>query len=160
MSSRTLKKDDGGQGATYCITRRPSEAGLKKGKRRMKGVSALFFITGVISVVAGMAWGIQMSASGEHKLASAHSHLGLLGWVSFSIFAFYYHLVPTAGAGILAKLHFALALAGLGTMVPGIVMAITERGHALAQIGSVLTLASMVLFLVIVLRESLALRAA
>ena len=121
----------------------------------MKGISYAFFIAGVVSVVVGMIWGIQMSATHDHTLSPAHAHLNLLGWVSFAIFAFYYRLVPEAAEGVLPKLHLALALAGLVTIVPGIVMAITERGETLAKIGSVLSLLSMVVFLVVVVRGSL-----
>ena len=121
----------------------------------MKGISYAFFIAGVVSVVVGMIWGIQMSATHDHTLSPAHAHLNLLGWVSFAIFAFYYRLVPEAAEGVLPKLHLALALAGLVAIVPGIVMAITERGETLAKIGSVLSLLSMVVFLVVVVRGSL-----
>lgn len=121
----------------------------------MKGISNAFFVAGVVSVVVGMIWGIQMSATHDHTLSPAHAHLNLLGWVSFAIFAFYYRLVPEAAEGVLPKLHLALALAGLVAIVPGIVMAITERGETLAKIGSVLSLLSMVVFLVVVVRGSL-----
>ena len=67
-----------------------------------------------------------------------------------AIFAVYYHLVPAAAQGILAKLHLAAAVAGLVLIVPGIVMALTQQGEALAKIGSILTLLSMVFFLIIV----------
>ena len=67
----------------------------------MKSISFWFFILGVASVLIGMVWGIQMSATHDHLLSPAHAHLNLLGWVSFSIFAFYYHLVPDAAEGTL-----------------------------------------------------------
>lgn len=121
----------------------------------MKGISNAFFVAGVVSVIVGMIWGIQMSATHNHTLSPAHAHLNLLGWVSFAIFAFYYRLVPEAAEGVLPKLHLALALAGLVAIVPGIVMAITERGETLAKIGSVLSLLSMVVFLVVVVQGSL-----
>ena len=121
----------------------------------MKGVSLWFMLLAVVSVILGMVWGIQMSATHDHTLSPAHAHLNLLGWVSFAIFAFYYRLVPAAAEGVLPKLHLALALAGLVAIVPGIVMAITERGETLAKIGSVLSLLSMVVFLVVVVRGSL-----
>ncbi|MFZ5964402.1 hypothetical protein ACOXXX_15765 [Thalassococcus sp. BH17M4-6] len=119
----------------------------------MKGISFGFLVIGVISVIIGMGWGIQMSASGDHVLAPAHAHLNLLGWVSMAIFAFYYHLVPGAMDGWLPKAHFALAVVGLVLIVPGIVFAILETGETLAKIGSLLTLLSMLTFLAVVLRD-------
>ena len=90
----------------------------------MKGLSFAFLLIGTVSVIVGMAWGIQMSASGDHTLAPAHAHLNLLGWVSMAIFAVYYHLVHGAARGWLPKLHFALAVLGLLILVPGIALAI------------------------------------
>ena len=119
----------------------------------MRGLSFYFFVLGVLAVLIGMGWGIQMSATHDHALSPAHAHLNLLGWVSFSIFAFYYHLVPDAAEGILPKIHFALALAGLVIIVPGIVMAIRETSETLAKLGSVLSVLSMLVFAVIVLRQ-------
>jgi hypothetical protein len=116
----------------------------------MKGISFYFMILAVISVTLGMIWGIQMSATQNHSLSPAHAHLNLIGWVTMAIFAVYYHLVPAAAQGILAKLHLAAAVAGLVLIVPGIVMALTQQGEALAKIGSILTLLSMVFFLIIV----------
>ncbi|WP_420569144.1 hypothetical protein [Thalassovita sp.] len=116
----------------------------------MKGIAFYFMILAVISVVLGMAWGIQMSASQNHDLSPAHAHLNLIGWVTMAIFAVYYHLVPAAAQGLLAKLHLAVAAAGLIIIVPGIVMALTQQGEALAKIGSMLTLLSMVMFLAVV----------
>jgi hypothetical protein len=56
---------------------------------------------------------------------------------------------------MLARIHFGVALAGLGLMVPGIVLAIHGTTEALAAIGSLLTLASMLIFLVTVFRHGL-----
>lgn len=118
----------------------------------MNGVARYFMILGVLSVIIGMIWGIQMSATQDHAMSPAHAHLNLLGWVTFSIFAFYYHAVPQAAASRIARIHLAIAALGLGTIVPGIAMALSGQGEALAKLGSVLSLASMVIFAVVVLR--------
>lgn len=117
----------------------------------MKGLSFLLFTVAAVCALIGMGWGIQMSASGNHMLSPAHAHLNLLGWVSLGLFAVYYHLVPGAGATLLARVQAAFAIAGVVVIVPGIVMAITQSGEALAKIGSVLTIVSMLLFLVVVI---------
>ncbi|MEC7257481.1 MAG: hypothetical protein VXW58_06635 [Pseudomonadota bacterium] len=119
----------------------------------MKGLSYWFFALGVLSVLIGMVWGIQMAATHDHLLSPAHAHLNLLGWVSFSIYAFFYHLVPNAAQGLLPKVHFALALVGLVVLGPGIAMAHMGVNEGVAAAGSILSLLSMLVFGVIVLRH-------
>jgi cbb3-type cytochrome oxidase subunit 1 len=119
----------------------------------MRGVSFWFVATGSVFVTLGMLGGIAMSISGDHTLAPAHAHLNLVGWVTMALFGVYYHLVPAAADTTLARAHFAIAAAGVVIMVPGIMLAITDRGESLAATGSLLTLASMLIFVVTVLRN-------
>ena len=105
----------------------------------MRGVALWFFASAVVYVSLGMIFGLWMSASGDHMLAPAHAHLNLVGWVTMALFGVYYHLVPSA-QGRLANLHFALAILGK-TELPVV-------------IGSFCTLASMLLFLAIVLMNA------
>ncbi|GGE59563.1 hypothetical protein [Actibacterium pelagium] len=113
----------------------------------MKGIAFLFFLVAALCVTIGMAWGIQMSASGNHTLSAAHAHLNLIGWVTMGLFGVYYHVVPDAAGKMLAKVHFGVAVAGVVIITPGIVQAVTERGETLAKVGSLLTLVSMLIFL-------------
>ena len=117
----------------------------------MNRIATLFFATGAIFALIGMAWGIQMSATQDHTLAPAHAHLNLIGWVTMGLFGFYYHLVPAAAARPLAKVHYGVATLGVLTIVPGIVMVLRQQGETLAAIGSVLTILSMLIFLYTVL---------
>jgi cbb3-type cytochrome oxidase subunit 1 len=119
----------------------------------MRGISFWFFMTATVYVTIGMLWGIHMSASGDHSLAPAHAHLNLIGWVTMALFGIYYHLVPKAAGRVLAKVHFAVATAGVVIIVPGIVMAIEETGEVLAKLGSLLTLLSMLIFVFTVFRN-------
>ena len=119
----------------------------------MRGVALWFFVTAVLYVVAGMLFGIHMSVSQDHSLAPAHAHLNLIGWVSMGLFGLYYHVVPKAAQGLLPKIHFAVATLGLWLLIPGIVSAIQDNGETLAKAGSLVTVASALLFLVIVIRS-------
>jgi lipoprotein signal peptidase len=65
----------------------------------------------------------------------------------------FYALSPGAAASRLAAIHYWLSLAAVLAIVPGIVMAISGSGEALAKIGSVLTLAAMALFAFQVVRH-------
>ena len=120
----------------------------------MKGIALYFFVTATVAVTLGMIWGIQMSASQDHTLSGAHAHLNLVGWATMALFGIYYHLTPAAAEAMLAKIHYAVALAGLVIMIPGIVQAIRQTGETLAKVGSILTLASMAIFLFTVLANA------
>ena len=109
----------------------------------------LFLVAGICALI-GMAWGIQMSATGDHGMAPAHAHLNLLGWVSLALFGTFYQLVPAAGDSLLAKIQAALAVVGVVLIVPGIVMALNHTGETLAKLGSVITILSMLVFIVVV----------
>jgi len=62
-------------------------------------------------------------------------------------------LVPASGASLLARIHYGIAALGVATIVPGIYMAIAGTGETFAKVGSVLTILSMVIFLVTVIRD-------
>ena len=118
----------------------------------MRSIASLFFVFSVLFALAGMVWGIQMSASHDHTLSPAHGHLNLLGFVAMAVFGTFYALSPEAGASRLARIHLGLAVVSVIVLVPGIAMAISGNGETLAKIGSVLTLLSMVFFGYIVLK--------
>ncbi|PVB63321.1 hypothetical protein [Labrenzia sp. 011] len=119
----------------------------------MSFIPRMFFVSAVIFALIGMLWGIHMSMTADHVLAPAHGHLNLIGFVAMAVFGTYYALVPKAASGRLAIVHFVLALLTVLVLVPGIVLAINEDGEALAKIGSVLAVLTMLLFLTTVLRH-------
>lgn len=121
----------------------------------MRGIGFYFFGLGAVCVTLGMFWGIQMSISGDHMLAGAHAHLNLVGWVTMALFGVYYTLTPSAAATGLAKIHLALAVGGVVIMVPGIAIVIRGGTDALAAAGSMLTAASMLVFLYTVFKNGL-----
>lgn len=112
-----------------------------------------FFATAAIFALCGMIWGIQMSASHDHTLSPAHGHLNLIGFVSMSIFGAYYALTPQAAESRLAAVHFGLTFMTVVVLTPGIAMAIADGGETLAQIGSVLAVITMALFVFVILRH-------
>jgi dolichyl-phosphate-mannose--protein O-mannosyl transferase len=125
----------------------------------MKGIAFAFFATGVVAVTIGMCWGIYMGMIEDHSLASAHAHLNLVGWVTLALFGTYYHLTPQAAASVVAKIHYGVAVVGMAILVVGIAMAISGGTPGIAIAGSMLTLASMVIFLITVLRHGLGAKA-
>lgn len=121
----------------------------------MRNIAFLFFAFAALCVALGMAWGIQMAATHDHTLSGAHAHLNLVGWVTMGLFGVYYTLTPQAAASPLARVHFGIAALGVVLLVPGIAMTILDRGEVLAVVGSFVTLASMLLFLVILFRNGI-----
>ena len=118
----------------------------------MRGVALGFMGAAVLSALLGMLWGIQMAATHDHLLSPAHGHLNLVGWVSLAVFALYYHAVPVAAGSGLARLHLGVAVVGVALLVPGIALAILEVTEGLAIAGSFVTLASMLVFAVVLWR--------
>ena len=112
----------------------------------MSNVAKLFLLTGAITLVIGMVWGIQMSATGDHLLSPAHGHLNLIGFVMMSVFGIYYHLTPAAAGRALARYHYYLHVVTVILIAPGIAMAINGATEALAIIGSFLALGSILVF--------------
>ena len=118
----------------------------------MRGISYLFIVTASLYALIGMGWGIHMAASENHSLSPAHGHLNLIGWVSMMLYGFYYHLVSEAAQTVLAKIHFAVATAGILIITPGIAMVLQGGSHAPAKAGSVLVLVSALIFAYTVIR--------
>ncbi|APX89440.1 hypothetical protein BV394_06690 [Brevirhabdus pacifica] len=118
----------------------------------MHGTALYFLASAACYAVVGMTGGIVMSATGDFSLAPVHAHLNLVGWVTMAIFGIYYHLVPEAAETTLARVHFWTSTAGLWLLVPGIVMAVRGSDETLAKVGSVLTVAGMLIFVATVLR--------
>lgn len=119
----------------------------------MKSIATWFFATGALFALCGMIWGIQMSATHDHTLSPAHGHLNLIGFVAMSVFGTYYALTPRAASRRIAAVHYALVVATVLVLTPGIVLAITGQGETLAKLGSVLGVLSMALFGFVVLRN-------
>lgn len=84
----------------------------------MQGVARNFFTLAVIYAVLGMLLGLSMAMSQDHTQTPTHAHVMVLGWVTSSIFAFFYHLVPAARNSRLAVIHFWLAaVSSIGMMI-------------------------------------------
>ncbi len=101
-----------------------------------------------IYAVIGMLWGLWMGIANDHSLFPAHAHLGLVGWVSITIYGLVLSHFPETGRSRLALIQGVIAHLGLILFVPGIALAISEKplGEPLAIIGSLLVTLSAILF--------------
>jgi hypothetical protein len=119
----------------------------------MRDIAFVFFLAAVLCATIGMGWGIQMGIAGDHTMSPAHAHLNLVGWVTLALFGVYYRLTPQAGASVMAKVHAALAIPGVVAMIGGLALLFSGGTEALAILGGLLTMASMLVFLATVLRH-------
>lgn len=126
------------------------------GRAMTSPIANLFFRLAVVYGLIGMALGVHMGASGDHGLYPAHAHLNLLGWVSMAIYALFYRAWPAAAADRLAKIHLWLANIALVLFIPPLALVLLGREgwELVLGLGSVITLAGMILFAVIVFRAT------
>jgi len=123
--------------------------------------SSLSFQAAVIFVLVGMAWGMQMAASGNHATFPAHADLNLLGWVSLFLFGIFYLLHPALDTTRAALIQVWVWIAGTAVLAVGVALVDTghPRGDPVAAIGSLIVFVAMLLFAWLVFRrERLALR--
>lgn len=84
----------------------------------MQGVARKFFLLAMTYGVCGMVLGLAMAISHDHTQMPVHAHVMVLGWIMSAVFAFFYHLFPSAGASRLSQVHFWLtAVSGVGLVV-------------------------------------------
>lgn len=119
-------------------------------------IGPLMMCVSVVVLLGGMVLGIVMGIGENFALAPAHAHLNLLAGVLLFLFGLYYRLVPAAGASTLATVQGWLHMVG-GVLLPaGVAVMITYGAGfiAIPIVGSLVMLAAMALFAVIVFRTA------
>ena len=108
---------------------------------------------GVAAGLIGMIMGIAMGAAHDFTLAPVHAHINLAGWVTMFLAGLFYRLHPEC-ENTLGRVHFWLAAIGLLIFAPGIAGANANLpwGVPVAIAGSMLTLAAMLVFALVVFR--------
>lgn len=119
----------------------------------MTGLAARFFGTAIVYAILGMMLGLVMGMSKDHTQMPTPAHLLVIGWVSFALFGFFYHLFPERAASHLATVQFWLAQVSFVTLIVALYLLFGGATSAdpLAAAGSVGILAAMVLFGIIAL---------
>lgn len=114
----------------------------------MPRISQWFIKSAVIYVILGMLMGITMGIKQDFTLAPAHAHLNLIGWVSLALMGFYYNAHPAKAESRLALIQFWVSTVGVWVMIPGLILTLqlVPVGEPLVIVGSLITLAGMVLF--------------
>ncbi len=116
----------------------------------MRGIARAFFASAVVYGLLGMLLGLDMAMRHDHTELPTHAHIMVVGWVSFAIFGFFYHLLGQAVPPLLASLHFWLAQASLAILTLGLWLYYSGRTEyePLAAVGSMCYAASFAIFAV------------
>ncbi len=119
-------------------------------------IGSLMMCTSVVILLVGMLAGITMGIAQNFTLAPAHAHLNLIGGVLLFLFGLYYRLVPAAGTSTLAKVQGWLHMIGAILFPAGIAVVLLKGPsfEAAPIAGSLIVVAAMALFAVIVFRSA------
>ena len=119
-------------------------------------IGSLMMCIGAVVLLVGMLAGIAMGIEQDFALAPAHAHLNLVGGVLLFLFGLYYRLVPEAGTSALAKLQGSLHILGAILFPAGVALVVLKGTSFIAApiAGSLIVVAAMALFAVIVLRTA------
>ncbi|MBR0938115.1 hypothetical protein [Bradyrhizobium jicamae] len=119
-------------------------------------IGSLMMCVSVVVLLLGMLAGIVMGIRQDFTLAPAHAHLNLVGGVLLFLFGLYYRLFPAVGSTPLARLQGWLHIVG-GIAFPAGVAVVVLYGESyivVPIVGSLIVVAAMALFTVIVFRSS------
>jgi hypothetical protein len=119
-------------------------------------IGSLMMCIGAVLLLVGMLAGIAMGIQQDFTLAPAHAHLNLVGGVLLFLFGLYYRMVPAAGSSPLAKLQGSLHIVGAVVFPAGVAIVVLKGTSYIAApiVGSLIAVAAMALFTVIVFRTS------
>ncbi|HVX76362.1 MAG TPA: hypothetical protein VHB49_09550 [Bradyrhizobium sp.] len=119
-------------------------------------IGSLMMCVSVLILLVGMLAGIVMGIEQDFALQPAHAHLNLVGGVLLFLFGLYYRLFPAAGKSALAKVQGWLHIVG-GILFPAGVAVVILKGDsyvAFPIVGSLIVVAAMALFAVVVFQTS------
>ena len=86
----------------------------------MRSIAKWFFITAIIYGLLGMLLGLEMAIAHDHGEMVTHSHIMVIGWLSFSLFGFYYFQFGKAASRTFSLLHFWMAQLSLIGLIIGL----------------------------------------
>jgi hypothetical protein len=119
-------------------------------------LDSLMMRAGVMFLVIGMVWGIEMGIRQDFSMAPAHAHFNLVGGVLLFVFGLYYRMVPAARDSTLAKWQSGLHILG-AILFPVGVAVVIKKGESfivLPIVGSLIVATAVALFALIVFRTS------
>jgi hypothetical protein len=124
-------------------------------------IGSMMMCLSAVLLAIGMIAGIAMGIEQNFLLAPAHAHLNLIGGVLLFLIGLYYRLSPEVGATRLAQIQGGLHMVGAVLFPAGIAVTLLNAHayKAAPVVGSLLVLASFILFAIVVFRDALSRRA-
>jgi len=117
----------------------------------MRNVDRYFVCLGVLAGLAGLGLGSWMHFHDSYTLLQVHAHTNLVGWVTMTLFGLAYRSGLARQDGW-AIVHFWVSAGAIAALPTGMVIAMLGGPTALVDAGTILTVASMVLFCANVVR--------
>ncbi|MFO0995568.1 MAG: cytochrome-c oxidase [Alphaproteobacteria bacterium] len=115
----------------------------------MKRIDVWFIGAAILYGLFGMSFGIWMGITQAFENEHLHAHINLVGWVSMTLFGLVYRAFPAMQEGALPRVHFWVANLGYIVFMVGILLVRLDPATLPpVVIGSLLTVLSMLLFLV------------
>lgn len=90
------------------------------GGNAANGIAKGFFISAIVYGLLGMLMGLEMAISHNHGQMPTHAHTMVIGWVSFSLFGFYYCHLGKATSRVLSLIHLWMAQCALIGFIIGL----------------------------------------
>jgi hypothetical protein len=116
----------------------------------MLRIDTYFLLLAVASLIFGSCLGIYMGINEDFQLAPVHAHLNLVGWASLALFGVIYRLYPELIRSRFTRFHVWLAMPSAPLLPAGLYLAQFHQSPLLAIVASLLWLAGVLVFFVIV----------
>lgn len=123
----------------------------------MPKVAAAFFGVGILCVLGGMLWGMDMGASNNMTMMPAHAHLNLVGWATMALYGTFYALTGETLSPKLAWTNFVISTLGILILIPSLAVLLANGQDPKFEppviVGSVITFIGAIVFAIAVGRE-------
>jgi cbb3-type cytochrome oxidase subunit 1 len=123
---------------------------LDEGEKEMKGKIGITLVKiASVYMMIGLLIGLIMGISGNHAVATVHSHTSLVGWTTMAIAGLVYIVRPRCAESKLANFYFWLHNIGLPIMVIGLGLQYgygNEQAEKLSGIGSIIVFIALLIF--------------
>lgn len=110
-------------------------------------IDSIYLMIAVVYLIAGVVLGIGMGMAEDFRYAHLHAHMNLVGFVSHGFFGFTHRLWPALRDSALSTPQLYTFVIGTPIFLIGLPLAQYHAQPLLAIVGSLLVLASAILFL-------------